>query len=237
MKYIILLVLTLSCALHNNKSSLKEPNKFSYLQEFYKIRDLLKKETKSCKHYTENVLKKLVILTKGGYDFADSKKVTAQYTPEIFDWNNKAKIAELYLNYEYSYDIVNEHFEIVNNIQDCMNEFDHRKFIHAAINAKNINVLKRYFSYLKSIDVSPLNILIAASFVETMEKEKIITISNTQEFKIRKSKLESLFSETGKNSLSFFRNKDFKQVYSLALNLKQEKDRFKDYLLSSIKFK
>lgn len=242
MKQLFLVLLFFSCAHRQNSNQLKEANKYSYLQEFYKIRDILKKESKSCKHYMQNQFSTIFLKTKTGKSIKNLSDAANIYTPSIYDWNTKTKINELFLSYKYSYDIVNEHLEISNNIKDCMNEFDNMQFIKETIKSYKSNkiaakkIFNKYFSYIKKSDVSPLNTLIAASLINEMQKHKIISLKDSTKFKKYNRKLEELFSKMGKKSLSYFRNKNYKEVYKLARNLKIEKDKFKLFILDSFIF-
>ena len=56
----------MSCAHQQSTSELKEANKYSYLQEFYKNRDKLKLETKSCKNYMKTRFQPLMTTSKKG---------------------------------------------------------------------------------------------------------------------------------------------------------------------------
>lgn len=242
MKLILMIILLTSCAHRQETKSLKEANKYTYLQEFYKTRDELKKESKSCKHYMKNQFSKMFLKTKQGSVIKNMNDAANTYSPEIFDWNTKTKIQELYLSYEYSYDIVNEHYEIFNNIKDCMNDFANMEFIRTTIKSFKRNkiaattILKKYISYIQKSDLSPLNVLITANLISEMERFKIISISKSSDFHAKKNNMEKLFSESGKKSLVYFRDKDFENVYKLDLILKKEKDSFKKYLLNTITF-
>lgn len=242
MKFLLIIIFVFSCAHRQPTSQLKKPDKYAYLREFYKTRDILKKESKSCKHYMKHQFSKIFLKTKTGKTIKNLDNAANTYTPNIFDWDNKTKINELYLTYEYSYEIVNEHFEISNNIKDCMNDFEHMNFIKSTIKtftrdkvaAKKI--LNKYFAYISKSELSPLNVLIAANIVNEMRKFKIVSLDKPEEFQKKQRALELKFSETGKASLSHFRNKNYKEVYKLAFNLKVAKDSFKKYLLSSFKY-
>lgn len=242
MKLLFIALLFFSCAHRQSHVPLKEANKYSYLQEFYKIRDVLKVETKSCKYYMKNQFSKIFLKTKTGKIIKDIKNAANTYTPSIYDWNTKTKINELYLSYAYSYDIVNEHFEISNNIKDCMNDFENMQFIKSTIKSYKKDkiaakkILKKYFSYIKKSEISPLNVLIAANLIKEMEKFKIITLKDHETFVQNKKSLEGLFSKTGKRSLTNFRKKNYKEVYKLASKLKYQKDQFKAFALSSFTF-
>ncbi len=242
MKHLLLALLFLSCAHRQTAGQLKEANKYSYLQEFYKIRDELKKETKSCKHYVKNRFNKLFLKTKTGKTIKSLSDAAITYTPTIYDWDTKTKINELYLTYAYSYDIVNEHFEISNNIKDCMNDFANMEFIRATIKSFKRDpiaakkILIKYISYMKKSQLSPLNALIAGSLIHEMDQYKIVKFNDKKAFELEKENLEKLFSNTGKESLIYFRDKNYEEVYKLAKKLKEDKDKFKSFALTSFNF-
>lgn len=244
MRLLLALLLLTSCAHQQSKQHLKKPNKYSYLQEFYKNRDKLKLETKSCKNYMENRFRPLMKTDQiGKVSVVNLKDAASSYTPELFDWDTKTQIGELYLTYEYSYEIVNEHFEIFNNIKDCMNELDHMTFIKAVItsfisdpeSAKKI--FNKYFEYSRKSNLSPLNVLILSSLTLEMENNKILSLKDKLKFIEKKQSLEKNFSHSGKELLSFFRNKNYQEVYKLASKLKAEKANFQKYIHKSIIFK
>lgn len=244
MKHLILLLFLISCAHQQISNKSKKANKYDYLQEFYKLRDKLKLETKSCKNYMQTQIKPLLKKQVDGKVLKtvlkNPKVASDSYSPEIFDWDTKTKMSELYLSYPYKYEIVKEHFDIYNNIKDCMNDFSNMSFIRSAINSYNSSpqasdkIISKYLTYSKESELSVLNVLITANLILEMDKHSILRIVNKNELIQKKEQLEKFLSNSGKESLEHFRNENFEKVYTLAKELKSKKDSFKDYIFKNI---
>jgi hypothetical protein len=250
MKILLTIIFSFACThqsslkVHQNTSK-KQSNKFDYLQEFYKIKDELKIKSSSCQKYSDKTLNSLYQNFNNEYGFAllNPAEASSKYNPVHFDWDLKNKLHELYLSYQFSSDIVAEHFEISHNILDCQNEFDHYNFLKAVMGSYNLdkkngmNILKAYFNYMFKNSTSPLSTMIMAQVTDDLYKNNIIKLNDYSKFKQEKEKLESLFTLTGQETLKYFREKNYQKIYDLATNLQSQKQSFVSYLNETLTFK
>lgn len=241
-------------------SQATDQHKVEYLKELDKLQNQLKKAAQICRQYTQKKLVNILQFSsnKDQYPFGvkfkkmSSKKLAQQldsYRPHQFDWKTKAKLKALYLDYPFDRDNVKLNTELPHKIQDCMNDFDNQSYLFAivdllekneqspTIKAKSRAALQRYFSYIKSGEVELLNILLAQQLIQQMAIYDIVKINSPDEFKIKVSHMESVYNKSGQSILKSFRKQDMQQIFSLESKLRQEKRQYKEFLLSSFKFK
>jgi hypothetical protein len=256
MKYIFIMLLVISCATPNGKNASSKStgaNKYTYLQEFYKVRDVLKKQTKSCRSYSKKYINQVLLETPKsensyGYKFKNSKKISRylkSYDPKKFDWYLSAKLKTLYLNFPYNEEISKEHFEISNNIRDCTNEFDNLNFLYTTLSvwkskkssktSKRLarKVFEKYFSYIREEEVSLLSVLVTNSLLQKMEQEKLIEFQNRDQYLADSRELELLYTQTGRKVLKLFRDKDYSEIYKHDQSLRAAKKEFKIKMMQS----
>ena len=262
MKFIAIILLVISCASQDLKkdsehNAARTENKYSYLQDFYKIRDELYKKTKTCKKYSEKHLRQVLIPENKasgtlGYKFINTIKIPQylnDYDPKQFDWYLSAKLKTLYLNYPKLDAVAKEHFEISNSIHDCSNEFDNLTFLHSAIDLwsnKNISnqnknlikkVFERYFNYISEQEVSLLNVLVTNSLLQRLEEKGFITFKDKDQYLADSRELELLYTKTGQSILKLFQEKNYLDIYDQDKQLRNAKQDFKAKMMKAFKYR
>lgn len=266
MKFIAIVLLVVSCASQNSKENIaqdtaqdskKKVNKYSYLQDFYKLRDKLYKKTKTCKQYSnKNLRQVLVPIDKAngtyGHKFRNGKKVAQylnNYDPMQFDWYLSAKLKTLYLSYPKLDEIAQEHFEVSNSIRDCSNEFDNLAYLHTAIDIwsgpkssqKNKVLAKqtfqRYFRYISSQEISLLNVLVTNSLLQSLEQKKLIQFKDKDQYLADSRELELLYTKTGQKILKLFQEKKYADIYDQDKKLRAAKISFKEKMISTFTYR
>ncbi len=246
MKYLFLLLIIYSCATHKSKEK-TVINKYEYLQNFYKLKDQLKLQNKLCTDYTRSTLILSITEVNNQFQLKEPGRLLAEsFKPQVFDWQLRAKIHNLHLNYDFKEDIYREYLDISTNIKECLNDFTVLNFMRAIAFEADQNqkfkpiakkILKAYISYISKDEMPILSVLITASIIGEFNKVGIVEIKNPNLFKSTSKSMNDLINIQSKAIKKFNKLANYKKLYDIYKIIRKTKTNYKAFLVSSFLYK